>query len=413
MLEKYRSGETVDRETMTNWAILPQGNIPRGLEDTKNPEQYGEIKEWRDQMLKGILDQGLQFGIYSAPTYSSERLPEWDFFGEEWAGIPKTRFALFMQPRISVTNQGWVNFYLTNLDRYIRRYPAKILMFDVADPQGDCSEINGMGYTREDGVTYPEYPIWEMRELYRRTVTVLKDAHPDGWTISASECPAYSGFFDYLIRETYLHMIKTRYFEKSWWGLPFDEEMKIWYKINYGPKVMFLPAFSEITSPSDITHQVKPTVHHYGIMYLFDLPEWPMRLNLEVRSQIIDLRRKFGFGSDDTIEFHPYYELENKVTTSNPSTKASVYTAKDKLMIVATNLSPDTDFNGEITIDLKQFGISDASFVAELYDPVSNTYQDTPYSQSRFATGVIEKGMHKVIIVTQGSAKRFGNSNTK
>lgn len=413
MLEKYRSGEKVDRETMATWAILPQGNIPRGLEDMKNPEQYGEIKQWRDQLMKGMTDQGLQFGIYSAPTYSSERLPEWDFFGEEWSGIPKTRFPMFMQPRISVSNQGWVNFYLTNLDRYVRRYPAEILMFDVADPQGDCSEINGMGYTREDGITYPEYPIWETRELYRRTVTVLKDAHPHGWTISASECPAYSGFFDYLIRETYLHMIKTRYFEKSWWGLPFDEEMKIWYKINYGPKVMFLPAFSEITSPADITHQVKPTVHHYGIMLLFDLPEWPMRVNMEVRNQIIDLRRKFGFGVDETIKFHPYYELEGKVTTSNPSTKASVYTAEDKLMIVVTNLSPGTDFNGEVAINLKQFGISNASFVAELYDPISNTFQDTTYSQSQFATGVIESGMHKVIIVTQGNAKRFGNKDTK
>lgn len=413
MLEKYLAGEKVDEETMANWAILPHGNIPHGLEDIEKPEQYGEIKQWRDRLLKRMADQGLQFGIYSAPTYSSERLPEWDFFGEEWSGVPKTRFPMFLQPRVSVSNQGWVNFYLTNLDRYVRQYPAKILMFDVPDPQGDCSEINGMGYTREDGITYPEYPIWETRELFKRTVTVLKDAHPDGWTIGASECPAYSSFFDYLIRETYLHMIKTRYFEKSWWGLPFDEEMKIWYKINYGPKVLFLPAFSEISSPPDITSQVKPTVHHYGIMLLFDLPEWPIRINHEVRNHIIDLRRKFGFGVDKTVTFYPYYELGTKVSTNSLSAKASVYTAKDKLMIVVTNLSPDTDFDGTVSIDLKQFGISNEPFVAELYDPVSNTFQNTKYSDSRFATGAIEKGLHKVIIVTQGNAKPFGNQNTK
>jgi len=251
----------------------------------------------------------------------------------------------------------------------VKKYGIKGVFHDMALPYAEEGLLNGLGYEK-NGIRYPEYPLWELRDIFKKTYIIHRKIFPDAMSFMnyGVFLPPIHSFCDFLLcGERY----ETRA-DRSIYDLDGDGNISrfTWQSsLPFGPKAM-LNGWLKYEYAME---EKEPTVHLYGTVLLHDLVQWNINENPEVRKGAHALKKRFGIGYNREVEFLPYWDHQDKYDVDSGDVVISFYRYGQKLMAVLVNTRMKKTFHGKVELNLKKLGIGNVEKI-EIYDPLNNTY---------------------------------------
>gem|GEM_PF-5444708 len=139
---------------------------------------------------------------YFLPREVPENLPEWRYWGAEWAGNRKISWTQHVWDSTTCT-PSWVDFIVWYMVNNMRKYGFSGHYVDNATPAAISNPfVSGAGYLR-DGVWRDTRPWFAMREIFKRLYTAVRQegATRREPTMIMAHCSgtlpvAYLGFMD-------------------------------------------------------------------------------------------------------------------------------------------------------------------------------------------------------------------------
>ncbi|NUQ66094.1 MAG: hypothetical protein HUU20_26835, partial [Pirellulales bacterium] len=352
--------------------LLPLGNFPRSVEEytSLSPDVYAFSVEAFRRELATMRQRGWDFiAPYLTPTYSSDAIPEWKFYWSNWTMVPKARFDEDGESGVCVANAQWRDFWLQAFHDYVKKHAIKGVFHDMAGPYADEGELNGLGYTR-NGVRYPEYPIWECREIFKRIYITHRQLFPDAMSVMnyGDFTPPVHSFSDFLLAaERYQTRADRSIYEWDGDGniAPFTYQTSL----PFGPKAMH----NGWLKYEHAINEKEPTVHMYGLVLLHDLVQWNINENPDIRRGIHAMKKRFGIGFDRQVVFQPYWEIADKYRVDSKDILLSLYRVDSRLLAVIVNKSLKNFFQGTVELSTRSLGI-DSPQAVEVFDPLAGSY---------------------------------------
>jgi hypothetical protein len=358
--------------------LLPFGNFPRTVADytALAPEVHAFGLGALEQLLQQKRDLGLEFiAPYLTPTYCSEAIPEWQFYWSNWTAIPKARFDEDGESAVCAANAQWRDFWLQSFHDYAKRYGIKAVFHDMAGTYAEEGTLNGLGYTR-DGVRYPEYPVWETREVFKRAYILHRQLFPEAMCFMnyGDFTPPVHSFADFLLAAERYE--KEGRADRSIYEFDGDGNLSSFTyqtSLPFGPKAMH----NGWLKYRYAMEEREPTVHMYGLVLLHDLVQWNINEHPEVRTAVHALKKRFGIGYEREVAFLPYWEYQGKYRTDSPDIVTSFYRNGPRLLAVVVNKSMRKAFQGTVELATQELGIDSIQSV-ELFDPLPGSYTSVP-----------------------------------
>jgi len=283
---------------------------------------------------------------YSTPTFLADHTALWDFYQREWRNSERhvyvgytahdgTEYAIqAVCPRsdFSEVMVHWV-------DELLAEYPGiGGVYYDCCNPSECRNAEHGCGGVDAFGRAYATRPIFALRDLLRRVLTI---AHSHGDIVvnhaHSRFSPPIHVFGDYWFPgEQYT----TRLGEDIWyytdqippevWQIELNSQVR-------GVGISFLPEFGRGTDKRYQFEDPAPSRALLAACLLHDVPcsgHWIHRDAIEPVWALYDRHRL----SDAT--FHGYWEEDCPVRVDEPL-RASAYVTDDAMVIVVSNLTPE------------------------------------------------------------------------
>ena len=145
---------------------------------------------------------------YFAGFSVSPFTPVWKKHGLEWTQSPPA-VGTIGQPdnrqwgfaRACPQADGYIDYYVWNLERTVRKLGMEGLYFDNQDPQFCDNDLHGHGWVGQDGKRYRTYNLLATRELVKRIWRMYKRVRPNGRIMrhmTQKSVSPITGFADWL-----------------------------------------------------------------------------------------------------------------------------------------------------------------------------------------------------------------------
>jgi len=279
----------------------------------------------------------------------SERAPECLFFRDEMTRSPLTEFPIAfpsLPPEtdyITCHNSIWGDFAVDGIARLFDEYDIDGIYLDTTSTPWACSnELHGCGYVREDGTRAPTYPVFAVRENFKRLYAAVKSRNPEAIIdLHVYDCmlaPAMSFVTTYWNGEQLAggHAYRPG-------ALPLDRFRTEFMGYNWGP-------------PSDLLYYMLGDYQKcVAIALLHDVPARSDKLpDLETQSALWDLRERFGVKQ---AEWMPYWRNRDVVTVTPEDCYASLFNHPDgRALVYVSNLSRE-DAEVSVRLNLDALGL--------------------------------------------------------
>jgi hypothetical protein len=314
---KWRLTPGVDANVHILW---PTTDVIRyyGYPQATDPAKYAAlVKDYHAKRI-GVVP-------YSLLNAISSQSPEWSFYGDEWAnGAADTGSSDVVAYKGSIygcsPSQTWIDFVVWANERYVREFDLDGLYHDWTMVFPSSNQASGCGYLRE-GKLRPTYPVFGIRELYKRIYTMLKqrgsttgkDMFMMGHMSSQMVIPILSFCDSYLDAEHFRGLVKDNYLEV----MPLDQIRAEFMGHNWGVMPFFLPEFT-----GEYAEKPEPTQHLVGLSLLHDFALWPIWCKTDEVNRIYRLLDEFGIVD---AEFLPYWNNGRVVGGQSDAVKCSAY----------------------------------------------------------------------------------------
>jgi hypothetical protein len=351
---------------------LPWPNPSRdkyyGFPGAKDPEAYR-------QMVKEHHDRNQTVGPYMLLNYLSMAVPEWSFYGAEWASDeiwPSIgdvgRFGYPLGGCLPL--RSWADFVVWSNKQFVYEMDLDGLYHDFTWPMTGSSPEKGFGYVR-DGEVRPCYSIFAVRDLYKRIYTMLKEhSEVSGrrsqmivHTSSPMVVPIFSFSDAYVAGEEYRYGLSKNGSYMA--TLTLDEFRAKYHGDNYGVVPIFLPNFrAEDMYKEGTGYQVA------GLSLLHNTNLWGLSwCNAEELGGV--MKKIYDF-NHYTAEFLPYWNNEDLVQGQSETLKCSAYRQEDgRLLLCVFNASPSNSSRSALRVVLPENTVSTIQDVLE-EKPVSH-----------------------------------------
>ncbi len=348
-----------------------------GYPEAKDPEVYkAEVKR--------VHDAGQLFMPYTVLQMLSGSSPEYKHFGDEWWSGGKDNTSAdvvsFDPPSpiygVCPKAHDWIDAETYKIKSLVETYKIDGLYHDFSWPifcrntKHGCPEEGG-------------YPILAMRELYRRTYTILRsqgrptfEADHTGW---AMVCAPICSFTDATLNgeEVYLPRGKGNYYKSLWSADPnvipsFDGFITDYIGRQFGT----IPVFCRASLEGTEYHKPQYERRMLSIMLLYDVTtSWGYWQ--DEYGRMWKVLNDFSIGD---AEFIPYWNKQQPVTVSSFDPKPAEYSLSapvmisvyncpgKKALIVVANTS-EIKLHAAINIDSKALGFTRSIRVRDAYSP--------------------------------------------
>jgi len=375
-----------------------------------DPDQTGVTPVPKDDLDKaaGILDyHGIEISsaAYSRLTGLVGTANPWFAqFGDEWVSstakfTPEMSLAPPLQSAtVSQASSSLRDYYLWGFNQLLTQTKTKALYFDVSRPISDTNIYHGAGVEMPDGTIEPSRNILGMREVFKRTYTLMKQLHPDGKILYHMSgeimLPVYS-FCDAMIDgENYTGLLdrkENRGYEKILSVEQFRAEYAA--QNNFGPASVFLPEFERaesITPDEWKTLGYQHADYLLGLIFLHDSNLWWAFMPVEHVAQVYGAFDATGWNSD--WKFIPYWQQKYLSLPSN--VYASLYQSPDgkKVVLVAMNTSgKDQEINLPATLGNSTFTSAKAVYPDRPVSLQNGKISNLPVHNNAFTVVLLEK----------------------
>lgn len=279
----------------------------------------------------------------------SERAPECLFFRDEMTRSPLTEFPIAfpsLPPEtdyITCHNSIWGDFAVDGIARLFDEYDIDGIYLDTTSTPWACSNaLHGCGYVREDGTRAATYPVFAVRENFKRLYAAVKSRNPEAVIdLHVYDCmlaPAMSFVSSFWNGEQFAtgheHKLDV---------LPLDRFRTEFMSCNWGPAASLLYY----------------RLGHYEkcvpIALLHDIPVRCQSVkDLELLSGLWDLRERFGVKQ---AEWMPYWRNRHVVSVTPEGCYASLFNHPDgRALVYVSNLSRE-EANVTVLLDLNVLGL--------------------------------------------------------
>ncbi|MGQ9610490.1 MAG: glycoside hydrolase domain-containing protein [bacterium] len=307
-----------------------------------------ELKQLIDECHKRGIKLLLYFG-YELSTLA----PEWGRLADEVL-VKNTNGGLaggyhrYPEQRdyIICYNSKWQDYFVEGIAKAIEVYGFDGVYLDgTIEPWGCANEKHGCGYRTSDGNLKVTYPIFAVRKLMRRLYEII---HPKGGLINPHQSTCC--------------VTPTLTFSHSYWdGEQFGSGELAGDPLQKLPLSAFRAEFmgKNFGVPCEfLVYEKQPTwtfEHALAFTMLHDVLVRPggFGRQLELMSSIWKVMTDFGVGD---AEWHPYWRNEKLINAQPESVKVSFYHKKDKLLLVASNLSANQAVDAQIRLNNYELG---------------------------------------------------------
>jgi hypothetical protein len=368
-----------------------------GYPEVLNPDYY-------NAEVKKVHDDGKLFMPYTILQMLSASSPEYKYFGDEWCSGGRESTASdvvsFVPPSpiyaVCPAAHDWIDAETYKIKKLVETYKIDGLYHDFSWPIF-CRNTKH-GCPAEGG-----YPILAMRELYRRTQTILKSQPRPTFEVAhtgyALVCAPICSFMDATLNgeEVYLPRGNGNYYKALYSSDPrvaasFDGFIADYIGRQFGT----IPNFCQGSLYG--TDYMKPQYERriLSIMLLHEvLTGWG-----SWREEYTKMWKVLNdFGIDDA-EFIPYWNKQQPVTVSSFDPKPaeyslsapvviSVYNCSGKKALIVVANTSEVKIHTAINIDSKTLGFTKPIRVRDAYNPdmdllkSNNVEVDIPELESR------------------------------
>jgi len=348
-----------------------------GYPEALNPDTFmTEVKRVHDTKKLFVPYIGLQ--MLSGNTV------EYKYFGDEWWNGTKDNTSAdvvsFLPPAaiygVCPAAHDWIDVETYHIKQFVESYSIDGLYHDFSWPIF-CRNTKH-GCPPEGG-----YPILAMRELYKRTYTILKsqprrtfDASHTGWALV---CAPVCSFTDATLggEEIGLTRGNGNYYKSLWSADPavpanFDGFLTDYMGRQFGP----IPVFWRAPEGNPEYQKPKYEQRMLSIMLLHDvLTSWGYWQ--DGYGRMWKVLNDFGI---DEAEFIPYWNKQQPVTVSSFDPRPAEYSLSapvlvsvynrtgNKALVVVANTS-EVKIHASINIDSKSLGFTKPIRVRDAYNP--------------------------------------------
>ena len=314
---KWRLAPGTNPKVYIQWAV-PEMIRYFGFPQATDPSRYRAL-------VRDHRAQGAGVVPYSLLNVLSSQVPEWSFYAEEWASSMAESTAsdvmAYHAPIYGCSPaRDWVDFIVWANHRYVRELGLGGLYHDFTMVMPSSNRLAGCGYLR-DGVLRPTYPIFAVRELYRRIYTMLKDYGRQtgretfmmGHMSSQMVIPLLSFCDAYLDGEHLAGLVKDNYLEV----VSLDQWRAEFMGHNWGVMPYFLPEFQ-----GERTRQAEPIERLVGLSLLHDFALWPNWCDIDTVNRYYRALDDFGLVDAQLL---PYWSNVALVAGQSAAVKCTAY----------------------------------------------------------------------------------------
>ncbi len=298
------------------------------------PLPLGHEGEFRS-FVEQCHDHEMKVVPYVGGFLLSEVAPEAPAFIDEMKKVPTVPYPIDRLPglesqmtHIVCQRSAWQDFLVDGIAHLIDDYDADGVYLDSTSIPWACDNpLHGCGATSFDGTKVATYPIFDVRETFKRIYTVVKSRKPDGivdlHVYDAMHAGALAFSTSYWNGEQLGRGPKVKVE-----GLPLDRFRTEFMGYNWG-------------TPADLLYYVLGgTRQCQAIAFLHDVPTRPEKLpDLDWLASVWDLREEFGVAESEWL---PYWKNADHATVSPEGCYASFWLHPDnRALFIVSNLSAE------------------------------------------------------------------------
>lgn len=326
-------------------------------------KQSAWLEPWRDDIMRRVCKKWRDLGSpsfpYSTPTYLSDHNPTFDFYHTEWHNTSgheyvgyKHREGFEYSMVAMCPGSDFAKLMAYWVENLSRDYDIGGLYFDCCYPDKCANPRHGCGGTDAFGKRFYTYPIFALREILKRTFTILHSR--DKLLINHAHSrflPPCHAFSDYWFPgEQYAAKLGN-----DIWYYCNEVPADVWQvELSPRPKgvgVSFLPQYGRGTAKKYRDDKTLPSRSLLACLLVHDIPSSASWINLGELQKVWDLQATFGLSK---ARFLPYWE-PNPVQADEPLL-ASAYQLPNAIVIVVSKLQPK-QVEGSLRIDGKKLSV--------------------------------------------------------
>ena len=310
--------------------------------------------------------------FYFATSYAMETIPQMTYFKKEWINVPTHRYttqdpsyqkyATGDYTTVDMGNSSWTDLCLYKFKEFLELTGIKGIYNDSAYPyirekDGECS-----------------CPVFEARELHKRSYVLLHQIAPDGWIIShqgRSTALPYAAFSDFVMNGEHLREALREYtYYLEFMSL---QEFRAMVASPLGPAHLLLSQYwqKEKADNRALMAQVS------GLAMLHDAKMWVA--GQEVLLQM--MRERINFGDLSKTSWYPYWGDNPYLRIDSKDVVMSFYERQGDLFVIMFNAA---DKRTETTLHfdgyLKKFA---GDRHMKVYDPVTDKAETQDIARGR------------------------------
>ncbi|MHC4414066.1 MAG: LamG domain-containing protein [Planctomycetota bacterium] len=328
-------------------------------------KQFGYLEPWRDDVMHRVCKKYRNMGSsslpYSTPTYLSDHNPIFDFYRLEWHNSSghkyvgyKHRDGFEYSMVATCAASDYSNLMAYWVENLSRDFDIGGIYFDLSSPDRCANARHGCGGTDAFGKRYHTYPIFGLREVLKKTFTIL---HSRGKLLinhaHSRFYPPCHAFSDYWFPgEQYAAALG-----RNLWHYCDNVPLEVW-QVELSPKpkgvgVCFLPQYGRGTDQKYRDETPAPSRSLLACCLVHDIPVSASWINLHELQRVWDLYEKFQLSN---ATFLPYWE-SSFVEIDEPLL-ASGFKIPNAIVIMLANLTPVLR-KGTLCLDAIALGIGE------------------------------------------------------
>ncbi len=298
------------------------------------------LKAWTNLLAKAKA-QGKLVSAYTFLNNVSTRLPEYNFFFDEWKrerNAPKSKYyADVVAPNVKT----WQDFIVWSFNKGLEDFDIDGLYYDLGWPSPTTSPDHG-GYVGEDGQPGKFWPIFALREIAKRAYVAFRASKTQ--TVFVGHCSGNAitlpilSFCDIALDgEQFAHHLQTGYMDQ----VPLDKMRAEFTCRPFGLMPLFLPSLSK-SGNQDYTEKTEaPTAEMAALWYLHDCMIWQSFCHGRTLQGFRDAKLAFVDDPAAEVEFLPYWSNGELFSTDAEAVKVSAYRKSGACLLLVVNLNAE------------------------------------------------------------------------
>ena len=283
-----------------------------------------------------------------------EEAPDYPFVRDEVIRVPlhaNPDSYPGMRPQmvnIVCLNSAWQDCLVENVARMIDEFDIDGVYLDSTPMPWPCNnELHGCGYRRADGKLGSTYPIFAVRETFKRLYTVIKAKKPDGIVDAhVYDCMNSAAL---AFATSYWNGEQLRPSANEAEGLPLDRFRAEMMGVNWGV-------------PADFLHyRLGDFKKAHALSLLHDVLVRTSARKPDLPASICQLADKFG---RKEARFLPYWNNAEYIKVTPKACYASLYRHPESGVLVLVSNLGKGQAQVRLAFDLKKLGLPRAGLVA-------------------------------------------------